>query len=71
MEAAITLTIYFDPERIKHRFEITDGLNETLHLIAVDLDLVSDEETGGYVGLDWEYDKATQQQNTGVQPHGH
>ncbi len=39
--------------------EINDALNETLRRIALDADLASDPETGGYVGLDWSYDERT------------
>lgn len=72
----IVLTISFDEERIKNRFEFTDALNETLHTIGLDLGLGSNEETGAYVGLDWEYDQETQAEGvlaarqTSIRIHG-
>lgn len=60
----IILTINADYEALEgteplSSAAVTDALNETLHQIALDYDLTSDLETGGYVGFDWEYDPVT------------
>lgn len=52
--ARITVTIDYDPLKVDS-VGLTDSLNEWNRGIAQFFNLESNEETGGYIGYDWEY----------------
>lgn len=52
--ATLVLTLSYDPEAISQT-ELTDTINEFLHTLAVNEGWQSDEDTGAYDTLDWEY----------------